>query len=354
MNIGVLGCGNISGIYLENLQKLSGLRVVAVADLDVAKVEAVTARYSHLRGHGHLDALLNDPEVEFVVNLTTPLAHEATCRAALQAGKHVYVEKPLGIRASESAALVALANERELLLGCAPDTCLGAGIQTARAYIESGLLGALVGVNAFMLCPGHESWHPAPAFYYELGGGPMFDMGPYYLTALVHLIGPIAEVKSLSRVTHSTRLITSQPLNGTVIPVETPTHVAALLQFANGAIGHITTSFDVQASTLPHIEIYGTEGSMLVPDPNGFGGEVLVKRRGQSEWQALDPVHSYHENWRGLGVSDMVSSLQHGERSRVDGLFAHHVVEVMEAAVQANGATLTPVYESPRSFSGSF
>lgn len=328
--------------------------MVAVADLDVAKVEAVTARYSHFRGNGHLDALLNDPEVEFVVNLTTPLAHEATCRAALEAGKHVYVEKPLGIRASESAALVALANERELLLGCAPDTCLGAGIQTARAYIESGLLGALVGVNAFMLCPGHESWHPAPAFYYELGGGPMFDMGPYYLTALVHLIGPIAEVKSLSRVTHPTRLITSQPLNGTVIPVETPTHVAALLQFANGAIGHLTTSFDVQASTLPHFEIYGTEGSMLVPDPNGFGGEVLVKRRGQSEWQALDPVHSYHENWRGLGVADMVSSLQHGERPRVDGLFAHHVVEVMEAAVQANGATLTPVYESPRSFSGSF
>jgi predicted dehydrogenase len=220
-------------------------------------------------------------------------------------------------------------------VGCAPDTFLGGGIQTCRKLIDDGQIGEPVAATAFMTCHGHENWHPGPAFYYQRGGGPMLDMGPYYLTALVNLVGPIRRVTGSTRITFAERLITSQPLRGERIVVETATHVAGVMDFANGAVGSIITSFDIWAAHLPRIEIYGAEGSLSVPDPNRFDGTVLLRRAGASDWSEIPLTHSADVG-RGIGVADMAYALTYGRPARASGELAYHVLDVMCAFEDAS------------------
>ena len=331
VNVAIVGCGNISGIYLENLTKrYRNVEVYAISDLIPENAAAKSEQYG-IQRIMTFEEIIADPNVDIVLNLTTPPIHYGLCKKALEAGKNVYVEKPLSLNYEQGKELVALAEEKGLLLGCAPDTFLGAGIQTARRIIDQGILGELIGATAFMVCHGHESWHPGPEFYYKVGGGPTFDMGPYYLTALVNLMGSVSSVSGMTAISQPTRTITSQPKYGQIIDVEVPTHVAGLLRFANGAIGNIITSFDVWGSTLPRIEIYGTRGSMIVPDPNGFGGEVLVKQSFDKEFHPWPLVTPDSTNSRGIGLSDMAAALRDGRKNhKANGKMALHVLEIME------------------------
>ena len=290
--VGLIGCGNISSIYLQNAQTLDPIEIVACADLRREAAEAQAAKYRRPRACS-VEELLADPKIEIVLNLTTPESHGTIALAALEAGKSVYNEKPLAMSRAEGQRMLELARAKGLRVGGAPDTFLGAGLQTCRELIDAGAIGAPVGANAFMMSRGHEHWHPNPVFYYKAGGGPMFDMGPYYLTALVSLLGPVRRVSGTTRITRPQRTITSQPRNGEVIDVEVPTHVAGLLDFADGPIGMIMTTFDVQASGLPWIEIYGTEGTINAPDPNTFGGPVKLRRTDDTEWQEIPVTRPY-------------------------------------------------------------
>jgi predicted dehydrogenase len=247
----------------------------------------------------------------------------------------VYCEKPLAVTRADGQKTLAAAKENGVQVGCAPDTFLGGGIQTCRKLIDDGQIGEPVAATAFMTCHGHEGWHPDPAFYYQRGGGPMLDMGPYYLTALVNLVGPIRRVTGSTRITFPERLITSQPLRGGRILVETATHVAGVMDFANGAVGSIITSFDIWAANLPRIEIYGAEGSLSVPDPNRFDGRVLLRRADASDWSEIPLTHSADVG-RGIGVADMAYALAYGRPQRASGELAYHVLDVMCAFEDAS------------------
>lgn len=350
VKVGIVGCGNISGIYLQNCRKFQILDVVACADLLLERAEAKAAEFGIPKACS-TEELLADPEIELIVNLTIPQAHGEITLAALEAGKHVYSEKPLAVTREEGQHILKTATAKGLLVGCAPDTFLGGGLQTCRKLIDDGWIGEPVAATAFMLCHGHESWHPDPEFYYKPGGGPMLDMGPYYLTALVSLLGPIKRVTGSARVTFPERTITSQPKYGKKIQVEVPTHVAGVMDFATGAIGTIITSFDVWASTLPRIEIYGTSGSMLVPDPNTFEGPVLIRRMGANEWTEMPLTHGYTVNSRGIGVADMAYAIRTGRKHRANGEMAYHVLEVMygfhDASVSGQHYELTSTCQRP-------
>jgi predicted dehydrogenase len=334
VKVGMIGCGNISGIYLKNLTGVfRDAELVAVADLVPEKAEAA-AREHGLRAVS-VDSLLADPAIRIVLNLTTPLVHAEVNDRVLSSGKSVYVEKPLGVTREQGAKTLALAHEKGLRVGCAPDTFLGGGIQTCRKLIDDGWIGTPIAATAFMTCRGHESWHPAPEFYYKRGGGPMFDMGPYYLTALVNLMGPVRRVTGSNRITFPQRLITSQPKQGTVMAVEVPTHVASVLDFQNGAVATTIMSFDVWAAELPRIEIYGTEGSLSVPDPNGFGGPVRLMRKGGS-WTEMPLSHGFVADSRGIGLNDMAAAIRDGRPHRASGDLAFHVLDVMQAVHESS------------------
>jgi len=329
--VGIVGCGNICPIYIQNLKAFPETDVTAVADLDLARAESRAGEFQ-IGWAGSSEDLLRREDVDVVLNLTVPKAHVEVASAALQAGKHVYNEKPLAVDWEEGRKLVDLARERRLRIGCAPDTVLGAGVQTCRELIDSGAIGTPVAAQAFMMCPGHESWHPDPAFYYERGGGPLFDMGPYYLSSLVTLLGPVRRVTGSARTSFATRTISSEPKRGQTVTVETPTHLTTVLDFAQGAVGQLTTSFDVAAHSLPHIEVYGSEGTLQVPDPNGFGGPVRLRRKGDQEWSEVGVDRPYADNSRGLGVLDMALAASSGRPHRCNGDVALHVLEIMHAA----------------------
>lgn len=347
---GIIGCGNISGIYLKNLKTLfHNMDLAACADMVPEKAQAKAQE------HGieamSVEALLADPTISIIVNLTIPKAHAAVTLAALEAGKHVYLEKPFAITRADGQAMLAKAREKGLRIGCAPDTFLGGGLQTVRKLLDDGWIGRPVGATAFMTCHGHESWHPDPEFYYEVGGGPMFDMGPYYLTALVNLLGPVANVSGHADATFPTRTITSSPKYGKVIGVEVPTHVTGLLRFAGGQSVTLMTSFDVWHSQLPRIELYGSEGTIQVPDPNTFGGPVLLRRMGQADWTPIPLSHGFSENSRGIGVADMARAIAAGTPHRADMRLAYHVLDVMhaihDAAREERMVSLTSTCDRP-------
>src|SRR4029079_14513846 len=276
VGIGVIGCGVISTAYLKAMQRFPILELKAVADMRSEAAEKCAATFG---GPGlRVDQLLKRDDIEIVVNLTVPLAHTDVSLAVLNAGKHVHSEKPLGVNLVEAGKVMDLAAQKDLRVGCAPDTFLGGGHQTARQLIDDGAIGTPVAGSAFFMCPGHELWHPAPGFYYLRGGGPMRDMGPYYITDLVQLLGPVASVMGSTARPKSERLVTSEPMKGTLIPVEVATHVAGTLEFESGAVVSIALSFDVPKHRHLPIEIYGDKGAMLVPDPNKFGGEVQVAK----------------------------------------------------------------------------
>jgi predicted dehydrogenase len=331
VKFGVIGCGNISNAYFSATKKFPILEIAACADLDLARAQAKAEEHGVARACTP-EELLADPEIEVVINLTIPMAHHAVCKAALEAGKHVHVEKPLSITREQGKELVDLARAKGLRLGAAPDTFLGGGQQTCRKLIDDGWIGEPVAASATMMGHGHESWHPAPEFYYKAGGGPMFDMGPYYLTALVNLLGPYKRITGSTRITFPERLITSQPLNGTKITVDVPTHISGVIDFANGAIGTITTSFDVyNEPAFSPIMVYGTEGTLAVPDPNGFGGPVRFRGKRDKEFKEVPLTHGHNDNNRGIGAADIAYAIQSGRPHRANGDLGYHVLEAMWA-----------------------
>lgn len=326
--IGVIGCGNISGAYLGASGTFPILEIAACADIDLerARQKAVDFGVPHACT---VPELLAMDDLDIVVNLTIPQAHVLVGIAALEAGKSTYSEKPFSVNRQDGKRLLDAGKSHGLRVGCAPDTFMGGGIQTCRKLIDDGWIGEPIGASSFMTCHGHESWHPDPNFYYQPGGGPMFDMGPYYLTALVVLLGPIRRVTGSARMTFPERTITSQPRYGQVMKVNVPTHVAGVMDFASGAVGTILMTFDVWAAELPRIEIYGTEGSLSCPDPNGFGGPVKLRRAGSSDWS--QPPLIRPEAHRGIGVADMAAAMQSNRPHRASGELAYHVLDVMQA-----------------------
>ena len=329
VGIGFIGCGNISEAYLKAATKFPILDIRGVADM---KPEAAQARASQFGLKAvSVDSLLRDPAIEIIVNLTIPAAHVEVGLMAIAAGKHVHSEKPLGLTTSHARTLLEAADKRGLRVGCAPDTFLGGAHQTCRKLVDEGAIGRPVAGTATFMCPGHERWHPNPAFYYAAGGGPMLDMGPYYITALVNLIGPVARVSGSTSRVRSERLITSEPLKGTKIDVEVATHVAGTMEFASGAIVSIATSFDVPKHRHVPIELYGTEASMIVPDPNHFGGTIQLAQAGQ-DWADQPIGQAYGDgNYRSIGVADMAHAIRADRPHRASGELALHVLEVMEA-----------------------
>jgi predicted dehydrogenase len=335
IGVGVIGCGFISGIYLANMQEFEVLNVVACADIARERAQERAAEFGVPKACS-VEELLADPDIDLVVNLTIPAAHYDVAKASIAAGKSVYNEKPLAIQRADGRKLLLDACAKGVRVGAAPDTFLGAGLQSCRGLIDEGAIGEPVAATAFMLCHGHEHWHPDPAFYYQVGGGPMFDMGPYYLTALLTLLGPVRRVTGSTRVTFPQRTISSQPRAGEKIDVEVPTHVASILDFANGAIATVVTSFDVWSSETPKLEIYGSAGSLSLPDPNTFDGPVRVRRQNEDIWTDEPVARPYRANSRGLGVADMAHGLRSGRPHRANGELAYHVLDVMHAIHEAS------------------
>ncbi|NMO97339.1 Gfo/Idh/MocA family protein [Paenibacillus lemnae] len=331
LKAGIIGCGNISGIYMKNIPTFSSLEVAACADLDLEKARS-QAEQHQIPVACTPEELLAMPDIDMIINLTIPGVHADVCLQALEAGKHVYVEKPLALTLEQGKQVLDLAKQKNLYVGSAPDTFLGAGLQTALKVVRDGLIGRPVSANAFMMSRGHENWHPDPEFYYAEGGGPMFDMGPYYLTALIQLLGPIRSVAGMTSKAFPERTITSEKKRGQIIPVAVPTHVAGTMVFENGAIGTLITSFDIfGGSELPQIEIHGTEGSLKVPNPNGFGGTVEYRRLGDEAWTEVPLTEGNATNSRGLGPADMAEAIQNGTRHQASGELAYHVLEAMWA-----------------------
>jgi predicted dehydrogenase len=333
VKIGIIGAGNISEQYLQASRTFPILDVVGIADLMLPRAESRAEAFG-IRAYTP-DELLADPDIEIVINLTIPAAHSPVSLAILESGKHVYSEKPLAVTRAEGQQILALAEARGLLVGCAPDTFLGGGLQTCRKLIDDGWIGEPVAATAFLTSRGPESWHPDPAFFYQPGAGPMFDMGPYYLTTLIHLLGPVRRVTGSTRRTFPERIATSPARYNERIPVSVTTHLAGVLDFAAGAVATIITSFDVWHSSLPRIEIYGSEGSLSVPDPNVFGGPVLLRRAGAEEWSTI-PLTHYVPMGRSIGVADMAYALRYGRQHRANGQLAYHVLDLMYAFDEAS------------------
>lgn len=353
IRVGVVGCGNISLTYLANLTAhYKNVEVAACADLFPEKAAQAAARYGVAKSET-VDELLADPQVELVVNLTIPASHYDVNRRALEAGKHVYCEKPLALTLADASKLVELAASKGLLLASAPDTILGAGLMTCRRLLDSGAAGRVTGFTANLVNRGSELWHPAPHFLYQKGAGPIFDMGPYYISALVSLLGPIKQIFCYARTPEPVRMIQNKPF-----PVEVPTTYAAVMEFQNGAVGNFNASFDVWSSRQPCMELYGTDASLYVPDPNMFKGPVLLYdgKALEESIQRIDgpftdklealtgpsarrflreePLHyptdpSKGANMRGMGVSDMADALLRGRSPRLTASFARHIVEAL-------------------------
>ena len=336
--VGVIGCGNISDVYIRNLTTLFGnIEVAAVADLVPDRAAAKAAAHGIPRACS-VEELLADPSVDVVLNLTVPAAHAEISLAALGAGKHVHSEKPLAISLKDADRILALARKRGLRVGAAPDTFLGAGIQTCLRLIDEGAIGLPVAAAAFMASHGPEAWHPNPGFFYAQGGGPVFDIGPYYFTALIALLGPARRVSGSVRRTFRNRLIGSGPNAGQLIDVEIPTHAAGTIDFECGAIATFVLSFDIWSSQLPRIEIYGSEGSLSVPDPNTFGGPVRIRGKEDSEWRDVPLSMPWAGNSRGLGLSEMVQAMGMGRPHLASGALGMHALEIMHAVHDASGA----------------
>jgi predicted dehydrogenase len=334
VKVGVVGAGKIFPAYVAGCRAFSMLELDAVADIDTARAAQQAAEHGVPRSLS-VDALLADPQIQIVVNLTVPKVHAAVSLAAIVAGKHVYSEKPLAVERADGLRILQAAAERGVRVGCAPDTFLGGGQQTCRKLIDDGWIGEPVAAVAFMAGHGPESWHPNPDFFYQTGGGPLFDMAPYYLTSLVNLLGPVRRVAGSARISFAERIATSREHYGRRLPVEVPTHVAALLDFAVGPVASLITSFDIWHANLPRIEIYGSEGTLSVPDPNIFGGMVRVRRAGAAEWSEA-PLLFDAEVGRGIGVADLATAINSGRPQRASGELAYHVLDIMTAVEESS------------------
>jgi predicted dehydrogenase len=353
LGVGFIGTGNISSAYLRAItghENMAGFPVLDIKGLADMRPEASQARAAEFGlASMSIDEMLASSEIQLIVNLTIPRAHVDVGLRALAAGKHVYSEKPLGINYAEGRKLLDAANKAGLRIGSAPDTFLGGSHQQARAVVDSGVLGQMVGGSGFFMCPGHEAWHPDPAFYYDIGGGPVLDMGPYYITDLVNLLGPVARVSAMASRLRDQRPVLSEPKQGQIMDVKIDTHATASLGFANGAIVQVGLSFDVAAHKHVPLELYGTEASLIVPDPNFFGGDVEIRKRGRDEaWTKVEVTQPYADgNYRSLGVADMAQGILDNRPHRANGDLALHVLEVMEAFATASAEGRTVDIKTP-------
>jgi predicted dehydrogenase len=329
LRIGMVGAGKISGAYLNTFERLENVRLTAVTDLDPSRSKAVADRFPGVRVVDSVADLVVRSDVDAVLNLTIPAAHAEVARVALAVGKHVYGEKPFTATREEADVLLAAAEADGLRIGCAPDTVLGTGVQTARKAVDDGLIGTPVAATAFMTTAGHERWHPAPEFYYRPGGGPLLDMGPYYISALVHLLGPVVKVTGASSRPRAERVIGSGPRAGERFGVDVETHVTGVLQHASGALTTLVMSFDIHAARLPRIEVYGTDGSLSVPDPNNFDGDVELRRAAGEGWETLPVSAGYPGAGRGTGLADMATAIEEDRPHRASAEVARHVLDTM-------------------------
>ena len=331
VKIGIIGTGDIFGAYVRGCRVFDILEIAACADLDRRKAEAKAEKFDIARVCS-VEDLLADPEIQIAVNLTVPKAHAEVSLAAISAGKHIYSEKPLAVIRRDGQKVLAAAQEKGVLVGCAPDTFLGGGQQTCRKLIDDGWIGEPVAAVAFLPGHGHgpESWHPNPDFFYQVGAGPMLDVGPYYITGLINLLGPVKRVTGSARISFPERIATSELHRGRRIPVEVPTHVTGALDFVSGPLATVITSFDIWAANLPHLEVYGSEGTLSAHDPGLFSGRVLIRRAGAGEWSEMPLTHSA-EVGRGIGVADMACAIAHGRPHRASGELAYHALDVMHA-----------------------
>jgi predicted dehydrogenase len=333
LQVGIVGAGVISAAYLKT--KFPQFKVTCCSDIQQAHAE-LRAREFGITAVS-TETMLADPAIDIVLNLTTPQHHAEITGAGLRARKHVYSEKPLGISTGEAEPLLTTAAANGVRIGCAPDTFLGAAQQTGRKLLDEGAIGSPIGGTAFFMSGGPESWHPNPEFFYQKGAGPVFDMGPYYLTALVNLFGPIKRVWSAGRTTLPRRTIGSGPRKGVSFPVSVPSYLSAILEFHGGPIVTFVASFDVPAYNHPYIEIYGTGGTLQLPDPNYFGGAVRLNQNGY--WVDVSHSHGFGDgNYRGIGLADLVAGLRTGTPNRASVELAFHVLEVMEAIVETAGS----------------
>lgn len=373
MNVGVIGCGAICDIYITNIiNHYNNVNVVSCSDIIPEKAVAVKEKYNLAKAYT-TEEMLADPEVDIIMNLTIPEAHYALNMSILRAEKHIYCEKPLALTLEETQDILALAKEKDLRVSSAPDTFLGPGIQTCRKLIDEGVIGDVIGFTANLDTPGHESWHPSPLFYYQPGGGPMRDMGPYYLTALTSLLGPVAEVFCYTQTSFPKR-----PVKGTIVDVTIPTHYAGVMRLASGVFGNINMSFDVWHTELPRLEIFGTKGMISVPDPNTTGGPVKVfKSEGFiKETESLSGLEDkrnllygpgklkyYYEvpfayngssNMRGAAVAEMANSIAEGRPHRASCEIACHIVDIQncleQSAVENRVVKLNTTFELPEAF----
>lgn len=326
VGVAVIGAGNISKQYLDNLTVFPDLKVQVIADLSEDAAEARAKEYG-IGEWGGVDAALNHSDVEIIVNLTIPAAHVEVATAAVNAGKHVWTEKPFSLDRDSGLGLLKAADAAGIRLGCAPDTFLGAGLQTARQLIERGGIGTPLTAMTTFQTPGPESWHPNPAFLFQYGAGPLFDMGPYYLTALVQTFGSISKVAAIGSKSKELRVIGSGPKAGEEFTVEVPTHVSAMSQFENGQSSHSVFSFESPRQRMGFVEITGTEATISLPDPNHFDGEVRLWRAGDNEWTVIPATGP--SQGRGMGVLDMARSLRAGVPHRATGSLAYHVLDTM-------------------------
>jgi predicted dehydrogenase len=332
--IGIVGLGVIARQYLDTLAGVPDVRIVAVADLDAARAEATAAELPGAVATTP-EALYEHPGVETVLDLTIPAAHAEVRLAAIAAGRDVYGEKPLAATLPDALRIARAARAAGIRVGCAPDTVLGTGTQTARAAIDAGRIGRPIAATATMIVPGHERWHPAPDFYYRAGGGPLLDMGPYYVSALVQLLGPVVRVTGAASRLRNTRTIATGPRAGATIPVDVDTHVSGVLEHANGALSTITTSFDGAATTAAPIEVHGELASLVVPDPNGFAGDVLLRGPGDDAWTTLPPGAGFVDGSRGAGLLDFVRARGSDAVPGANGDVALHVLDVMTSLIES-------------------
>jgi predicted dehydrogenase len=344
VGVAVVGCGTISHEYLRNLTSFPDLRVLFCADLDMERAKAQADRYG-VPAAGTTVQALESPDVEIVVNLTIPAAHASVAVAAIAAGKNVWMEKPLALDTDTGRSLLAQADRAGRRVGCAPDTVLGAGLQSARRVIEAGTIGVPQTALALMQGPGPESWHPDPAFLFQRGAGPLFDMGPYYLSALATLFGPADQVAALGRRARDRRVIGSGPRAGTSFEVEVPTHVAALIGYQGGQAATVVLSFDSPLRRQGFVEISGTEATLALPDPNRFDGEIRVRATGSDDWTVIPAAGA--TAGRGIGVLDMARALRDGAPHRASGELGLHVLDTMEVIARSIAAgTFEPVATS--------
>lgn len=344
MGVGIMGCGNISTAYLQLVPLFRGLEVRAVADLSPALAKAQAAKFG-VRAESP-EALLQAPDIGVIVNLTVPAAHFEVTSAALSAGKHVYTEKPLVLTLAQGEALRRLAGEKGLRVGSAPDTFLGGTHQQARALIDAGAIGRIIAGTAHVMSAGMEDWHPNPDFFFQPGGGPVLDIGPYYITNLVQLLGPVRRVAALATEGAATRTIGAGPRAGESVPVNTPTNIHALLDFASGATITLSASWDVRAHRHPSMELYGSGGSLFLPDPNFFGGPLEMADAAGAVALIEPWPHPFgianeekdgvkRANYRAAGLADMIAAIAEARPHRCGLDLAIHVVDVMTAILRS-------------------